>query len=151
MFDMFNVLSTGMEIMDSVNIQVISDQVMSLDPVKMGLLASKVVEVNNQAPMFQGVQLSVQEVTPFLTTVGASAETIRQFVDQTLDKFEPFIKGGAIFLTAFKGAGAVFKTLLGEFKRAMEDIKWLIIGLSILGVLPIALDLVSDILFGSME
>lgn len=119
---------------------------MSLDQITM--VAQKVVEVNNGAPQFPGIILSVDQVTPFLTTIASSTEAVREFVARTLDVFFPFAFGGTIVLSAFKGIAAVFKALLGRFKEAIEDIKWVGIGVAIMCVLPTVIEAITEILLG---
>ena len=150
MSNMLNVLSQGMEVLNTLDIQGMSQTLEAMNPIQLGMVATKVVELNQANPGVPGLALSVGDVTPFLMTMSSSAESIREFLEKTLYNFLPFIQGGALFLATFKGAAAVFKTILGRFKEAVEDIKWVLIGLSILAVLPTAIEAISGILFETM-
>lgn len=147
---MLNVLTQGMEMLNTLDIQGMSQTLESMNSIQLGQVATKVVELNAAAPTVPGLSLSIADVTPFLTTISTSAESIRIFLQKTLDNFMPFIQGGALFLSTFKGAAAVFKIILGRFKEAVEDIKWVLIGLSVLSVLPTAIEAVSGILFDGL-
>lgn len=147
---MIEVLTQGLDLLQGLDIQGMSQTLESMNATQLGVVATNVVELNQASPFVPGLSLTVGDVTPFLTTMSSSAHQIQEFLDKTLWNFLPFIQGGALFLATFKGAAAVFKTILGRFKEAVEDVKWVLIGLAILAVLPTAIEAASGILFGGM-
>lgn len=147
---MINLLNTGLEVLNTVDIQGISNTLDMMNLTQLTMVADKVVELHNSASGFPGFDLNTETVMPYLTTMSSNAASIRAFLNQTLHSFIPFINGGALFLATFKASAAIFKTLLGRFKEAVEDVKWVMIGLCILAVLPTAIEAVEAMLFEGM-
>lgn len=144
MLDMFN---QGMEMLNTMDIEGMSHFIEGLNPQQFSFLTEKVVEIHQNNPLLPGVRLGSGEVGNFLTTLTPSSLAIKQFLERTLQAFIPFVQGGAIFLASFKGSAAVFKTILGRFKEAVEDLKWVSIGVCILAALPAAIEALQNLFF----
>ncbi len=56
--------------------------------------------------------------------------------------FMTMVKGLGFGMVALKGSASIYRMIKGQLKEGVEDLKWVLVALMVLGVIPMVIEMI---------